>query len=407
MIFPQVINYVLEKRQLDILIEYAPSEFEDYKQEIEYILDHHEEFGEVPSRQLFLGKFPEFTIIEVLDSEEALRSSLSEAVLYSSTVTVINETVEILKEDSIKAVDHLLRSLDSLSIKSNVNSEDIVKTIQDRLDIHSKAEETVKYIPSGFPHIDKYTNGYSKGEDLIVMFARTGHGKSWFLLVSLHHAWTMGYNVGIMSPEMSPRKIGYRFDTISSSISNKDLIWGNPVKEYITFVESFIEANHATKFLVTTPKDFHKNITVPRLKKWCIDNNIQVLGIDGITYLTDHRSKRGDTKTMMLTNIAEDLMDMSIELGIPITIIVQSNRGGVGEGGPPELENIRDSDGIAHNASKVFSLKQSGNELEVSIKKNRDYKTGQCFKYRFDPDRGKIEYANDTSSTNKPSLEEY
>ena len=60
------------------------------------------------------------------------------------------------------------------------------------------------------------------------------------------------------------------------------------------------------------------------------------------------RYKKGDNKTISLINISEDLMALSIELGIPILVVVQSTRGGVKNAdseGTPELENIRDSDG--------------------------------------------------------------
>ena len=55
-------------------------------------------------------------------------------------------------------------------------------------------------------------------------------------------------------------------------------------------------------------------------------NKLDILGIDGITYLTDERYKKGDNRTTMLTNISEDLISLSIELKIPIIVVVQSNR---------------------------------------------------------------------------------
>lgn len=98
----------------------------------------------------------------------------------------------------------------------------------------------------------------------------------------------------------------------------------------------------------------------------------------------------------MLTNISEDLMSLSIELKIPILVVVQSNRGGVNKDTDetPDLENIKDSDGIAANATKVLSIKQKTNEniIQLSVKKHRDGRTGQTLLYQFDFDTGNFTY---------------
>ena len=126
-----------------------------------------------------------------------------------------------------------------------------------------------------------------------------------------------------------------------------------------------------------------------------MQNKLDVLAVDGITYLTDERYKRGDSKTISLTNISEDLMQLSVELKIPILVVVQSNRGGVkeSENDTPDIENIRDSDGIAHNATKVLSLKRKGDDgLIIEIKKHRDGEFGGKLTYLCDIDTGKLQW---------------
>lgn len=112
--------------------------------------------------------------------------------------------------------------------------------------------------------------------------------------------------------------------------------------------------------------------------------------------MSDERYNKGDTRTTMLTNISEDLMSLSIELKIPILVVVQSNRGGVNKDtdDTPDLENIKDSDGIAANATKVLAIKQKANEniIQLSVKKHRDGRTGQTLLYQFDFDTGNFTY---------------
>ena len=82
-------------------------------------------------------------------------------------------------------------------------------------------------------------------------------------------------------------------------------------------------------------------------------------------------------------------MQLSCELKIPILVVVQSNRGGT-EKDTPDLEDIRDSDGIAHNATKVISLNQKEEALVMKIKKNRDGKIGDKLTYLWDIDLGEF-----------------
>ena len=84
-------------------------------------------------------------------------------------------------------------------------------------------------------------------------------------------------------------------------------------------------------------------------------------------------------------------MQMSLELRIPILVVVQSNRGGVDKE-TPELEDIRDSDGISHNATKVISLSRKGEALSLAIKKNRDGRTGDKLTYIWDIDEGRFQW---------------
>ena len=207
--------------------------------------------------------------------------------------------------------------------------------------------------------------------------------------------WAQGYNVGYISPEMSAESVGYRFDTLYRNYSNSVLSRGQKMvndQEYQNYLEK-LTANK-NKLIVSTPLDFNKKITISKLRNWIKQNKFDLIAIDGITYLTDERYRKGDSKTTYLTNISEDLMSLSVELKIPILAVVQANRGGVAEedSGTPELESIRDSDGISFNASKVISIRQKFGVLELGIKKNRNGRVGDTLKYIWDIDTGEFTY---------------
>ncbi len=292
-------------------------------------------------------------------------------------------------------MEFLHSQLDNLKIENVNQGSDIIKNSDDRYKeyLEKQDPENPWYIPTGFEELDQITNGWSKKEEFVLFYARTSQGKSWILTKTLAHAWETGHRVGFISPEMGANKIGYRFDTLFKNFSNTNLVWGRKEENYKEYIEEL--KTHENPFIVVTPLDFQKRITITKLKNFIQSNKLDIIGIDGITYLSDERYKRGDNKTIMLTNISEDLSTLTKELSVPILVVAQSNRSGVkdkDEEGTPDIESVRDSDGIAQNATKVIALRQTGAGIEFGIKKHRDGITGGKLIYYWDIDKGVFNY---------------
>ena len=234
---------------------------------------------------------------------------------------------------------------------------------------------------------------------------------SWVIQKMCTSVWEQGYNVGYISPEMTAESVGYRFDTLHKNFSNSSLTWGKnegfdneAYKQYLAEL-----GKKKNKLIVATLQDFNKRITISKLRNWITQNELDMIAIDGITYLSDERYKKGDNKTTSLTNISEDLMSLSVEMNIPILGVVQANRGGVVEedSGTPELETIRDSDGLGMNASKVISLRQKYGILEIGIKKQRNGKVGDTLRYTWNIDTGEFTWIpSETENLPKEMIEE-
>lgn len=410
MISLQIINKILITQNASLLDRYALTVdyFPGYEKEYNFIKQHLDNYHKVPDEATFISKFPNFELIEVNESDEYLVNTIREEHLYYKSVDVVQTVAEKLKTNADEAVNYLLTQVETLKPSQIITGTDIIANAKERLDVYKNKQNTQvpAYIPTGFKELDELLGGWAMGEEFAVLFARTGMGKSWVLVTSMATAFSNNYKVGYISPEMSPVKIGYRFDTVFKNFSNKALVRGQNAEGYEEYINTLSQM--PIPLLVATPKDFQKNITVSKLRSFCINNKLDILAIDGITYLRDERRQKGDTKTTMLTNISEDLMGLSCELGIPVLVVVQSNRGGVktdGETGTPELENIKDSDGIAHNATKVISIKQASGHLEMSIKKHRDGETGGTLNYTWNIDKGEYMFISkngDTPTTSAP-----
>ena len=394
MVSLQILNKIISTKDISIITDnnLTIDYFLEYEDEYSFIKEHFDNYKNVPDTETFINKFPDFELLEVNESDRYLVDAIREEYLYSKSVPVIKKAAELLKSDSNEASRYLQSELVNLTPNYTTPYVDIIHSNSRVEMFEDKSNNKDKwFIPTGFEELDDIIYGWQCGEEFVVIFARTGIGKSWVLVKTVQHAWEIGKNVGYISPEMSADKIGYRFDTLNNHFSNMALVRGDKSKVSIDEYKQYNEklAEHNNSILVSTPMDFNKQVTVGKLRTFVQANNLDMLAIDGITYMTDERYKRGDNKTTSLTNISEDLMELSCELKIPILVVVQSNRGGT-EKDTPDLEDIRDSDGIAHNATKVISLNQKEEALVMKIKKNRDGKVGDKLTYLWDIDLGEF-----------------
>lgn len=374
-----------------------------YEEEFKFIADHYNEYNEVPDKSTFLAKFPDIELVEVTVSNRYLIDTLREEYKFRKFAPILNEAAKLTKKDANAGVEYMLNALKTLTPDYNIAGVDLIADGSIRAEHYKDRVDNQDnwYFSSGFVELDNIIHGIQRFEELFVLFARLGNGKSWVLATITSHIWKLGFNVGYISPEMGPDSVGYRFDTIVNGYSNRDLMWGLPgidFDKYKADIDKLKERNN--KFIVSTPADFGNKITVSKLRQYVKQYKLDVLAIDGIKYLSDERGKRNDNTTTTLTNISEDLMALSVELQIPILVVVQANREGEKDD-VPNIENIRDSDGIAQNATKVVALRQDDGNLEMLVEKNRYGTTGKKLKYIWNINEGEFTYTESADDMTK------
>ena len=398
----QIISKVLATQDISIIKDNLLSKdyFPEYEEEYDYILEHYEKYGNVPDTASFLSKFDDIELVEVTESDQYLLDTIREEHLYSQAVPIVEKVADLLTKDANAAAEYMINQVKHLQPNYSIGGVNIIQQAGDRFEqfVDRKQHQDSWFFTTGFPELDDLIHGIQRTEEFIVIVARTNEGKSWVLEKICTHIWEIGFNVGYISPEMGANSVGYRFDTLHKNISNKGLVWGkNEINEedYNNYIGELQKREN--QFIVSKPKDFDNKITVSKLKNWIMKYKLDAVAIDGITYMSDERYVRGDNKTTSLTNISEDLMELSIEMNVPVLVVVQANRGGVpmseDDDSVPELENIRDSDGIAFNASKVLSIRQLKNQvLVMQVKKQRFGMVGGKLSYQWDIDKGAFTY---------------
>lgn len=408
MVALQILCKCMASGNIDIIEDNQLTEeyFTEYIDEFNFIVNHYKEYGNTPDTSTFLSKFPEDEILEVNESDRYLIDTVREEYLYYKSVPIVQHIAELLKTDANAAAEYMIHATKELNPNYNLGGIDIVADAITRYNefIDRKEHQDEWFFTTGFPELDDLIHGIQRQEEFFVIFARTNQGKSWILEKIATHIWEIGFNVGYISPEMGPSSVGYRFDTLHSHIDNKGLMWGNDDVDndlYKKYIDELSQRKN--KFIVATPSDFDRRITITKLRNWIKKYNLQAIAIDGITYLSDERGKKTDNKNTSLTNLSEDLMGLSIEMGIPVLTVVQANRNGVVDSDSddlPELDSMRDSDGISFNASKVIALRQNKDgDLLMQIKKQRNGLVGKKLSYKWNANIGEFTYITTTDGS--------
>ena len=392
MIEQSFICKLLEAKDLDMLLGKGlkTDMFITCKEELKFIINHFNQYKQVPDKVTFLSKFKDFQMLDVSESIDYLVYKLKETYTYTKLAPIIQATADKLREDSVSAVDYLTAELEKLKkdvpTTSNGDGYDIISNAGDRLVEYKKRCETKGLIgiPTGIPQLDEITNGWLWGEELAVITGRTNVGKSWIGEYFPTVAWKMGYKILFYSGEMSKEMVGFRFDTLNKHFSNMGLLNGagtlgkKPETDGGTYLEADYEnyisqLSQQSGFIVVTPDDFGgRKPTVDELKALAIKHNSDMIVVDQLSLMSDKR--RADTPRIAYNNISEDLFLMSKELRKPVILLAQANREVVKnkkKGESPELHDLAESDGIAQNATRVIALSVIDGTLKLAIKKNR------------------------------------
>ena len=392
MIEQSLICKVLEAPDLEILHAngVVADMFLTSKEEITFIINHYNTYKQMPDKLTFLGRFKDFQMLAVDESTDYLVYKLKEAYTYTKLAPIIQSTADLVREDSIKAIQYIKEQLDALQkavpVSGNKDGYDIVANARDRLTEYKKRCEVKGLIgiPTGIDQLDELTNGWMWGEELVVVTGRTNVGKTWIGEYFAVMAWKLGYKILFYSGEMSKEMVGFRFDTLNKHFSNMGLLNGAHSlgekrgtdggkflqEDYERYIN---QLSQKSGFIVVTPDDFGgRKPNADDIKSLATKHGADMVVVDQLSLMSDKR--RADNPRIAYTNITEDLFLVSKEIGKPILLMAQANREAVKnrkKGDSPELHDLAESDGIGQNATRVLSLSVIDGTLKISLKKNR------------------------------------
>lgn len=241
-------------------------------------------------------------------------------------------------------------------------------SVQDIGTVISKAMERLQQlqsisgysgVPSGFPSLDKITNGWQKS-DLIILAARPSVGKTAFALNLARNA-AVDHNrpVAFFSLEMSSIQLASRLMTTESGLSADKIKGGIKLEndEWVLLEQSLKRLQKAPLYIDETPglpimefRSKAKNLVNQKKVELIIVDYLQLM--QGPTELKGVREQEVAAISRMLKATAK-------ELNVAIIALSQLSRESVkrqGSQGKPVLSDLRESGSIEQDADVVVFI---------------------------------------------------
>lgn len=228
--------------------------------------------------------------------------------------------------DVFDLLDSVTANIDRLSDATTTGYistpwKDAVNAVPKRVEFLTNNQGIVTGVPTGLKEIDKRFNGWQP-QDLIVIGADNGMGKTAFVLNAMLAAAKENIAVGMFSMEMSVTQLAVRSVAVDSTFHMNDLM-----RNGFNHTEYFVELAEVVDRLNTLPIyiDDMPALTVPAMKRKARalkrKHDIKLLVIDFVQMFSGDKDIR-----INVSEASRELKNIAKELDIPVIALSQLSR---------------------------------------------------------------------------------
>ena len=396
----QVISKILTSNDEELVNElcsYDRSYYSVFSNQIQFILNHIAQFGNVPDVFTFMQEFPQVELVDVQrETKEYLVTGLKKNKQRMLLVDTFNTLKDLGSADVSEAWEYLHQQCEASDMLVSAAPMNIIAQAPERA---QQVKDWAKQarIPTGFAELDKLIyGGWSTVEEFALWVAGTNSGKSWVCAQAMEAAHGAGFPVAVYSPEMQAAYFGTRFDTWRGHFKNSELFQGKYTDDYLEYIETL--KKDPTPAYIIEDKDMPEGVSPRHLAAFVKKHNIKLLIIDGISYMDDDRRASNEHDRQM--HIAKDLFNYSKKYGFAVVVAAQANRETKDtkdeKGNPfPSLYNVAGSFALAQVATLGFAIRQIFDKqvFEIRQEKARSSKNNKTvLAYSWDINTGNRQY---------------
>ena len=259
--------------------------------------------------------------------------------------------------------------------------DEVTRSMLEQLrDIKEKGNNVLIGLNTGFKELNRVTNGFKKGE-LIILAARPGMGKTAFALNAILPTLKEKKTVALFSLEMGAEQLLTRLYAIETNIPLQRLISGDLSDDDWQFLQGVCDRSAEWKLFI----DDGGNLNISNLKSKIRRLKLKEpdLSLVVVDYLQIMSSVGHRERHLEIAEISRGLKNLARELEIPILALSQLNRMLESrDDRRPMLSDLRESGAIEQDADivlflyrgQLYDIRDQKKRMEEAKKNGKEFK---------------------------------
>lgn len=300
---------------------------ERYAKVWDWMLRFYKEHGEAPGEEAFDAKFDDFDLSRPSESLSYWCERVRERYIFAKVQESMTDAAMSLSKQTPRDAVEALRKAIALTDAQASKKPDSKwsESVDSRLARYNRLKSAggIEGLPFPFPSLTKVTGGLQKG-DYMMIVAKSGVGKTFFLMLLASHMMRMGHTVFFSSREMPKDQIVQRLDAVMYSLPYDEFRRGDldTDMERYYFEEMRKLREGEVKFGEFIVND-ESHGGVGALRSKIDQHKPSIVIVDGFYLMDDDQGiKSGWEKSQ---NISQDMKRAALATKVPIVATGQLN----------------------------------------------------------------------------------
>jgi replicative DNA helicase len=294
------------------------------------------------------------TYIEVIKSRAQVRKLIETAQKIEAEGFENIKSLDELMDDAERKILDVTRQRRTTDFRS---SGDILNTVMEKIQLLRSSKEKITGIKTGYVDLDHTTNGFQRG-DLIILAARPSVGKTAFALnIALQSSLRNPGAVAIFSLEMPCEQLMQRILSAKSEVYGDKIRSGYISNEEMVRIQEACSEIRKTKIYIDDSAVIKMGDIFSKCRKLKSEQGLDLIIIDYLQLISASSRSNSDNRQQEVSEISRSLKALARELDVPVIALSQLSRGVESrQDKHPMLSYLRESGSIEQDADIVIFL---------------------------------------------------
>lgn len=294
------------------------------------------------------------TYIEVIKSRAQVRKLIETAQKIEAEGFENIKSLDELMDDAERKILDVTRQRRTTDFRS---SGDILNTVMEKIQLLRSSKEKITGIKTGYVDLDHTTNGFQRG-DLIILAARPSVGKTAFALnIALQSSLRNPGAVAIFSLEMPCEQLMQRILSAKSEVYGDKIRSGYISNEEMVRIQEACSEIRKTKIYIDDSAVIKMGDIFSKCRKLKSEQGLDLIIIDYLQLISSSSRSNSDNRQQEVSEISRSLKALARELDVPVIALSQLSRGVESrQDKHPMLSDLRESGSIEQDADIVIFL---------------------------------------------------